>query len=319
MEPVPKPLGGLVLFSTNALIYMDQATTPGLACVVNGYFDAEIDLKPEIPIDGSEPIPVVQQPPSVYTKLANISDYHQLSISLESCVSVFVSPDILLVFLKNGDMVQFDFVGDDGVGRSWKRRRGGVKNIECSLLGISMMQSSSLCCIPELTGYWTDDIGSKYRYGYFFASSLVSDCLLVQFNERISLGRTKIDDDADSEESELYGGSRPIDLDTKNIKYRITDSIVVAAPIRDLTVGAQAKYSSHAYLDDTQLELVACSGDGRDGSLAIFHESIRPLIVSSFEIDNVEDMWSISSTTDAYHKYLFLSRGDTTTVSPFFM
>jgi cleavage and polyadenylation specificity factor subunit 1 len=288
LKPVPKPLGGILVFSHNALIYMDQATTPGILCSLNAYFDAETRLRSMPSTDENILPPVKQKPPSMYFTTGQICDMNHLAISLDSATSVFLSPDILLITLRNGKMYQVDLVGDAGIGRSWKRRRAGIKKFELKPIGMRMMHASTMVNMPSLSGIW-EDSGNKYRYGFFFAASLVADCLLVQYIECEEEGKDEgLQMDIDDFDAELYGGSKNIvedNSDVPAIRFRVCDSLLVTGPIRDMTVGQPTHYSSHPYQgDSTCLEVVACTGDGIDGALTIFHNSVLPQILSSFEV-----------------------------------
>lgn len=326
IKPVPKPLGGLLVFSQNSLIYMDQATpAPGLACVVNYFFDAETRLR-SMPSSEETPLPPVrQQPPSVYYKTGRVTELKDLGISLDGSSSVFLSPDILLITLRNGDMYQVDLVGDFGIGRSWKRRRGGIKKFEFKAVGMRLMRASCLVPLPAVSGNW-DEMGYKYRYGFFFAASQVADCYLIQYVECEEAGKETSKMDLDEIDAELYGDSKNVGDDMHElppIRFRICDSLLVTAPMRDMTVGQPANYSSHPYQgDSTALEVVACTGEGLDGSLSILHNSVLPKILSSFELNDVTDLWSIKvspNEENSYHKYLILSRNAATSVSDYFI
>ncbi|KAJ3087269.1 Cleavage and polyadenylation specificity factor subunit 1 [Quaeritorhiza haematococci] len=117
-------------------------------------------------------------------------------------------------------------------------------------------------------------------------------------------------------------------------RFRVCDTVICMGPIRDMAVGEPAsQYSDFPFQPSTQrkdLEIVACIGEGPDGSLGIFQRNVRPQILSSFEIPDVTDMWTIrcvGTSTNAevnagektdddgvYHKYLILSSGSGTMV-----
>lgn len=325
LQPIPKPLGGLLVVSDNALIYMDQATTPGIACLFNSYFDHEVLLK-SMPSTEEEPLPPVKpKAKSIYYTLGQISDYKHLGISLDGCNMTFISPDIIILLLRTGEMVQIDLVGDDGIGRSWKRRRAGIKKFQVKVLGLRMMRTTAIVQIagPSTTGIWEDNNGFKFKYGYFFASSRVADCMLVQHFECIETGKMfEIEVDGDDElDTELYGGSKTLmdtSADVPPMRYRVCDTLFVAGPIRDFSLGKPARYSTHPYQGDSadqNLEVVACTGEGKDGSITVLHNSVLPQILSSFELADVNDIWSVKvKSEEEYHKFIVLSRESATSV-----
>jgi cleavage and polyadenylation specificity factor subunit 1 len=332
---VPKPLGGLLILGHNSLIYIDQTSNPGLCCILNGYFDGETELKSSTAVvDAAELLPLKPKPPSKFVKLGKVCDYRNLGIALDGASCIFLTPDILLLILRDGEMFQVDLIGDDGIGRSWKRRRGGVKKIEISKIGLRTIKASCLVSIHDFAGNltanshtWTDESGSTYVSSYFFIGSKVNDCLLVEYSECLEQSKSvasgqqtaDFDDDLDLD---LYGNSNfPIQENATfykktMIKYRVCDSLMVVGPMRDIAIGKIAYYSSHNFQSDGSpgydLEVVACTGDGYDGSLTALHNSLRPKILSSFELKDVQDIWSISSSN--FHKYVFLSRTNGTAV-----
>ena len=153
IEPVPNPLGGVIIFSHNALIQVDQTLTPGLAAVVNPFFDMESRFKSSPSADGLPAAPIHNQPESVYVRYGKTCDCKDLGISLDSALSAFLSPDILLLVLRNGDMYRVDLVGDEGAGQSWKRKRGGVRNIKIKKLGLNMSPPSNLTSLSDLNEF----------------------------------------------------------------------------------------------------------------------------------------------------------------------
>ncbi|KAI8903088.1 CPSF A subunit region-domain-containing protein [Gorgonomyces haynaldii] len=325
LRPVPKPLGGILVLGDNALIYMDQTNTPGIACPVNGFFDGELYLQSAPGTDDQPPPPMKPQQPSIFTKLGRISDYTSLAISLDAANCVFLSPDILLLTLRNGDMIQVDLIGDDGIGRSWKRRRGGVKRFQLTVLGLRMMRVSSFCCLTDYSprsqstfgGQFTDETGAKFRYGYLFAGSQCADGLLIRYTECEEPGQT-IEQDMEEDDEldpEIYGGAMKIvkTMEMPPIRYKIMDAVLVNGPIKDMTIGYPSIKTQFQFEQEhLSLEIVACSGDGTTGTLSVFQNTVRPNVLMSFALASVEAMWSVG--LEGFDKYLFLSRKESTFV-----
>ena len=46
------------------------------------------------------------------------------------------------------------------------------------------------------------------------------------------------------------------------------------------------------------LELVACSGHGKNGSLTVLQREVRPQVVTTFELPGCSDMWTVYSRSD---------------------
>ncbi|KAI8928665.1 CPSF A subunit region-domain-containing protein [Entophlyctis helioformis] len=210
--PAPLPIGGLVILSHNAIIHTDQTHSPGMACVVNGYFDRELVLQPTSNETFGHPMQLEPLPPprpkqpSVFTTQRAITDIHQLSITLDGARAMFLSPDIMLLVLNDGEMLKVDLIGDEGVGRSWKRRKGGVRRFDVTRLHVRT--SSPVTLLPlcdaldtlslasaasarksqteqagALGGVCRGPLGSRLRYGYVLVTSRATDAQLLQFTE----------------------------------------------------------------------------------------------------------------------------------------
>ena len=345
IEAVPAPLGGVLIFSHNALIHLDQTHTPGFAAIVNPFFDMESHFKAVPSLDGTPVIPVKNKPASVYVKSGKTSDCKELGVSLDGCHATFLSPDIVLVILKTGEMLQVDLIGDDNAGRSWKRKRGGVKDIKIKKLGLTASSPSCITPLSDFIQYMKPQILSRisqiddirHYSNYFFVGSIVSDAMLIQYFQPIEdkaseggAGTQDVDMLDDELDEELYGGAaeQPARQETgssvsSNFKFRVCDTILVAGPIRNIAVGKPAPYTANDYVGEplgAYLEVVACGGYDTHGSLLVMHETVRPQIISSFPLGDADDIWSVrvSATEQAiseqFHKYLVISRGSGTSI-----
>ncbi|KAJ8329492.1 mRNA cleavage and polyadenylation factor subunit [Batrachochytrium dendrobatidis] len=374
---VPTPIGGLIVLSHNAIIFTDQIHAPGIACIVNAYFDSEtnIMLTPyELQLDMVQPRP--PRPPSVFFAQNKYTDYKELAISLDGSRGMFISPDIFLLVLRDGEMIQVDLIGEEGVGRSWKRRKGGVKSFQLTRLGIRMTAPVHLFPLADasnplslsgrnssvpLGGSFLGSRGSKLRYNYLFASSRTTDACLLQFVEVEEFAKSSVsmngaanmnntDNGEDDElDKDLYGDSttaKQTDTDMsallssdehghgeivseQTLRFRLCDSVTVVSPLRDFAVGLPAETSEHRFspkIGGCDLEIVAATGHGPHGHLAILNRSVRPQIVTTFELPQIEEMWTIrcakfdkdyrlvSEPTDAFHKYVILSHSSGTSI-----
>ena len=332
LEAVPNPVGGVLVFSHNALIHVDQTLTPGLAALVNPFFDLESHFKGVQSDDGTI-APVYNKPESVYIRYGKTCDCKALGISLDSSVSTFLSPDVLLIVLRSGDMYRADLFGDDGAGQSWKRKRGGVRNIKIQKLGLNMSPPTSLCTLidmnelmkPQILGSLYTDQGLKYYSNFLFASSIVDDAMLIQFVEPLEqdveeVVEAEVNDWDDDMDMDLYGGAttKKPTLVVKDfpIKFRICDTLLVTGAIRNIALGKPAGYSDSLYSGEptgTHLEIVGCGGFAAHGSLIILHRSVRPNIINSFSIGNVDDLWAVGSDNE-YHKYMIVGQENQTKI-----
>ena len=44
---------------------------------------------------------------------------------------------------------------------------------------------------------------------------------------------------------------------------------------------------------DPDLELVTCSGRGKNGALCVLQREVRPQVVTTFELPGCSDMWTV--------------------------
>ncbi|KAI8896608.1 CPSF A subunit region-domain-containing protein, partial [Globomyces pollinis-pini] len=346
IQAVPNPIGGIMIYSHNAIIHLNQTHIPGLAAIVNPFFDMESHFKAP-PVEEGPIIPVKNKPPSVYVRDNHFSDFKALGISLDGSHATFINPDTILLILRSGKMFEVELIGDEGTGRSWKRKRGGVKRINVKSLGLSITSPAGIVNFSKLNnftqqqqlGLQTTMDSIRYFSNYIFIYSTVFNAILLQYSEPLELKYEVIQADGaeimeeDELDDELYGGTgskMKSSIKKKGvqlpIKYRVMDTILVTGPIRDISVGKPATYSSHKFegeLSEADLEITACAGYGAHGSLIVFNESIRPRIISSFDLAGVEDMWSVKvrpsnekshNSENDFHKFLVLSRENGTSV-----
>lgn len=75
---------------------------------------------------------------------------------------------------------------------------------------------------------------------------------------------------------------------------------------------------------DPDVELVTTSGYGKNGALCVLQRSIRPQVVTTFELPGCEDMWTVignlnnddqtKTESEGSHAFLILSQDDSTMV-----
>lgn len=307
LQSVERPLGGLLVFSHNAMIYLDQTSVPGLAMVVNGYFDMETKLISAPPAEGEPPLPTIPHPPSVYVKMNCINDFKSLSISLDGSCAVFVSPDIFLLVLRNGEMYQVDMIGDDH--RSWRRKRSGVREFKIRSLGLTM-------CTPMSIIHLGHQKTAQGRTGRFLCVSNCADSLLVEHSTSIIEAKVEENESDDDLDDDLYGTSKQVQKQGEDgpFMYRVVGSLLCTGPIRDFCLSKPERYTTYPYDNPVDLQVVACAGQDQDGSMVIFSESIRPQILSSFQLAGVENIFSFGYPKSSAHDFIILSKGNRSSI-----
>ena len=69
---------------------------------------------------------------------------------------------------------------------------------------------------------------------------------------------------------------------------------------------------------DPEVEIVTTSGYGKNGALCVLQRSVKPQVVTTFELPGVRDMFTVFAShaeeENPMHAYLLLSRPDATMV-----
>jgi len=130
----------------------------------------------------------------------------------------------------------------------------------------------------------------------------------------------------DSDELEVYGSEDDtIEKLPTTFTFELCDSIINIGPCGRICMGEPAYVPDEfSYNTDPQVELVTTSGYGKNGALCVLQRTVRPQIVTTFELHNVIDMWTVygpsstkdtfSSNEDQYHSLLMLTRNDSTMI-----
>ncbi|KAJ3100898.1 Cleavage and polyadenylation specificity factor subunit 1 [Phlyctochytrium planicorne] len=352
--PLPLPVGGVLVLSTNALIHIDQTSVPGVACAVNKFYGLEVDLPTPPSIESLGPATRKDNP--LYHN-SNVIDMKHMSISLEGAEAIIINPDTLFLVTRSGEMLIVELVGnDDGFG--WRRRKGGVKDFKITRVGIRALMPVCSCrmggsgsgsggirnlsrSLGGLGGVGQGFSQNGTSAGYIFLGSRVADSLLIRFKEHDILGRPRLDAttagktqpmDVDDDDDDLYGdsnASKAISSGSANgvvftgvrFELKICDSIPGTGPIRDMAVGESAKYFEDSYRPSSlrkDLEVVGCLGEGADGALGVFQKNVRPKILTTVELPHVQDIWTVrcskEGNPDGYHSFLLMSEEAKTTV-----
>lgn len=104
--------------------------------------------------------------------------------------------------------------------------------------------------------------------------------------------------------------------------FEVCDSILNVGPCGHVAMGQPAFLSEElqsATKADPDIELVSTSGHGKNGALCVLQQTVRPQVVTTFELPGVTDMWTVigkdSQVEDGLgHAFLILSRAESTMV-----
>ncbi|KAL1965959.1 hypothetical protein VTN77DRAFT_4899 [Rasamsonia byssochlamydoides] len=274
---LPPPVGGALLIGSNELIHVDQAGKTN-AVGVNEF---------------------ARQVSSF-----SMADQSDLALRLEGCVVEHLGNENgeVILLLSSGEMVLVSFKLD---GRSVSGL--SVHPISTNAGGTIMNAPASCSAV----------LGP----GKIFFGSEDADSILVEWSDvSSSTKRARVQDadqqpefsdedgdDNDTYEDDLYSGAQKVSLDHRpsvdnsisgNYNFRVLDTLTNIGPLRDIALGKSSAKAAdrdrnvHSVAAD--LELVASQGSDKSGGIVLLKREIEPSIISSFEIDDAESVWSVS-------------------------
>lgn len=296
---VPSPIGGVLVIGTNSIHYHSQSASCALA--LNNY---------AVAVDGSQEMP-----------------RSSFSVELDAANATWLLTDVALLSTKTGELLLLTLVYD---GRVVYR------------LDLSKSKASSVLTVGITT------IGNSL----FFLGSRLGDSLLVQFTcglgaSMLSSGLKEevrdievdatpakrlrrsssdaLQDMVSGEELSLYG-SAPNNADStqKTFSFAVRDSLINVGPLKDFSYGLRMNADANAtgIAKQSNYELVCCSGHGKNGSLCVLRQSIRPEMITEVELPGCKGIWTVyhkngrghnadfskmAADDNEYHAYLIIS------------
>ncbi|RZF44304.1 hypothetical protein LSTR_LSTR006854 [Laodelphax striatellus] len=296
--PVSKPLGGTLIMSVNALIYLNQSVPP-YGVSLNSVTDVSTTfiLKPQ----------------------------DNVKITLEGAQACFISHERLVISLKGGELYVLTLYADS---------MRSVRSFHLEKAAASVL-TTCICVCEE---------------NYLFLGSRLGNSLLLRFTEKeLSLiepraiessqsqnpaKKKKLDtlgdwmasdvtEIRDIDELEVYGSEAQTSMQIASYIFEVCDSILNIGPCGNVSMGEPAFLSEEfSNNPDPDIELVTTSGYGKNGALCVLQRSLRPQVVTTFELPGCTDMWTVVGSTtgkeseghDAAHAFMILSQPDSTMI-----
>ncbi|XP_013924741.1 PREDICTED: cleavage and polyadenylation specificity factor subunit 1-like, partial [Thamnophis sirtalis] len=107
-------------------------------------------------------------------------------------------------------------------------------------------------------------------------------------------GKSAPQDEVD--EIEVYGSEAQSGTQLTTYSFEVCDSILNIGPCANAAMGEPAFLSEEFQNSpEPDLEIVVCSGYGKNGALSVLQKSIRPQVVTTFELPGCYDMWTVIS------------------------
>nr|XP_016853430.1 PREDICTED: cleavage and polyadenylation specificity factor subunit 1 [Anolis carolinensis] len=319
---VPKPIGGVVIFAVNSLLYLNQSVPPygvSLNSLTNG------------------------------TTVFPLRIQEGVKITLDCAQAAFISYDKMVISLKGGEIYVLTLITDG---------MRSVRSFHFDKAAASVLTTCMITMDP----------------GYLFLGSRLGNSLLLRYTEKLQEppvnaakdatekteeppvkkkrveqqanwagGKSAPQDEVD--EIEVYGSEAQSGTQLSTYSFEVCDSILNIGPCANAAMGEPAFLSEEFQNSlEPDLEIVVCSGYGKNGALSVLQKSIRPQVVTTFELPGCYDMWTVIAPQKAEapvqeedaqgesaekepsppeppddgkrHGFLILSREDSTMVNP---
>uniref|UniRef100_A0A7N8Y8V1 Cleavage and polyadenylation specificity factor subunit 1 n=1 Tax=Mastacembelus armatus TaxID=205130 RepID=A0A7N8Y8V1_9TELE len=305
---VPKPIGGVVVFAVNSLLYLNQSVPP---------YGVSLNSQ----TTGTTAFPL-----------------RKLKITLDCSQSDFIAYDKMVISLKGGEIYVLTLITD------------GMRSVRAFHFDKAAASVLTTCMVTM-------------EPGYLFLGSRLGNSLLLKYTEKlqetpIEEGKDKQDKEKERDkdkqeppnkkkrvesstnwtdevdEIEVYGSEAQSGTQLATYSFEVCDSILNIGPCANASMGEPAFLSEEFQSNpEPDLEVVVCSGYGKNGALSVLQRSIRPQVVTTFELPGCHDMWTVISSEKEEeekeeegrteppleddmkkHGFLILSREDSTMV-----
>ncbi|XP_029135227.2 cleavage and polyadenylation specificity factor subunit 1 isoform X2 [Labrus bergylta] len=270
--PVPKPIGGVVVFAVNSLLYLNQSVPP---------YGVSLNSQ----TTGTTAFPL------------RIQD--EVKITLDCSQSDFIAYDKMVISLKGGEIYVLTLITD------------GMRSVRAFHFDKAAASVLTTCMVTM-------------EPGYLFLGSRLGNSLLLKYTEKLQEtpseeGKETLDKEKDKEkpeeppskkkrmesstnwtdevdEIEVYGSEAQSGTQLATYSFEVCDSILNIGPCANASMGEPAFLSEEFQGNpEPDLEVVVCSGNGKNGALSVLQRSIRPQVVTTFELPGCHDMWTVIS------------------------
>ncbi|XP_064410026.1 cleavage and polyadenylation specificity factor subunit 1 isoform X2 [Latimeria chalumnae] len=283
---VPKPIGGVVIFAVNSLLYLNQSIPPygvSLNSLTNGTTAFPLRVQEEV------------------------------KITLDCAQAAFVSYDKMVISLKGGEIYVLTLVTD------------GMRSVRAFHFDKAAASVLTTCM-------------TILEPGYLFLGSRLGNSLLLKYTEKLqetpmNVGKEqekpeeppnkkkRVDSSAgwaagnigpvdEIDEIEVYGSEAQSGTQLATYSFEVCDSILNIGPCASASMGEPAFLSEEFQNSlEPDLEIVVCSGYGKNGALSVLQDKIS-------EGENPEKEQSPLATEEdgKKHGFLILSREDSTMI-----
>ncbi|XP_055705403.1 cleavage and polyadenylation specificity factor subunit 1 [Phlebotomus papatasi] len=291
--PVNKPIGGCLVVSVNAIIYLNQSVPP-YGVSVNSIADhsTQFPLKPQ---DG-------------------------VKITLDTAQMTFIENDKLVMSLKNGELYVLTLCADS---------MRSVRSFHFSKAASSVL-TSCICVCEEEYLFLGSRLGNSLllrltQKDQSMVITIEDTEKEVEKEKDVMTKQRRLEE----EELEVYGSGPKTSVQLTSFTFEVCDSVLNIGPIGHMCVGQRAKEEDQEeegeHDEDTaqwDLEIVTSSGHGKNGALCVLQNSIKPQIITSFGLTGCTDVWTVADDSgkkvekveDSTHAFMILSQENATMV-----
>ncbi|XP_017069032.1 cleavage and polyadenylation specificity factor subunit 1 [Drosophila eugracilis] len=313
--PIQKPIGGCLVMTVNAIIYLNQSVPPyGVSLNSSADNSTAFPLKPQ---DG-------------------------VRISLDCANFAFIDVDKLVLSLRTGDLYVLTLCVDS---------MRTVRNFHFHKAAASVL-TSCICVLHSEYIFLGSRLGNSLLL-HFKEEDQSTVITLDDVEQQAEQQQRNLQDEdqnleeifdvdqmdmaptqaksrrIEDEELEVYGsGVKTSVLQLRKFIFEVCDSLMNVAPINYMCAGERVEFEEdgvtlrpHAEsLQDLKIELVAATGHSKNGALSVFVNCINPQIITSFELDGCLDVWTVfddatkKSTRHDQHDFMLLSQKNSTLV-----
>uniref|UniRef100_A0A671UNR7 Cleavage and polyadenylation specificity factor subunit 1 n=1 Tax=Sparus aurata TaxID=8175 RepID=A0A671UNR7_SPAAU len=261
---VPKPIGGVVVFAVNSLLYLNQSVPP---------YGVSLNSQ----TNGTTAFPLRVQ--------------EEVKITLDCSQSDFIAYDKMVISLKGGEIYVLTLITD------------GMRSVRAFHFDKAAASVLTTCMVTM-------------EPGYLFLGSRLGNSLLLKYTEKLQ--ETPPEEEPPSkkkrvesstnwtgmvrfylrhvDEIEVYGSEAQSGTQLATYSFEVCDSILNIGPCAMASMGEPAFLSEEFQSNpEPDLEVVVCSGYGKNGALSVLQRSIRPQVVTTFELPGCHDMWTVIS------------------------
>nr|XP_061808605.1 cleavage and polyadenylation specificity factor subunit 1 [Nerophis lumbriciformis] len=278
---VPKPIGGVVVFAVNSLLYLNQSVPP---------YGVSLNSQ----TNGTTAFPLRIQ--------------EEVKITLDCAQADFIANDKMVISLKGGEIYVLTLITD------------GMRSVRDFHFDKAAASVLTTCMVTM-------------ELGFLFLGSRLGNSLLLKYTEKLQEvlpDEVKEKQDKETEkdkeppskkkrvesstnwtgmfqilfenvvdEIEVYGSEAQSGTQLATYSFEVCDSILNIGPCANASMGEPA-FLSEEFQANTEpdLEVVVCSGFGKNGALSVLQRSIRPQVVTTFELPGCHDMWTVISSED---------------------